>query len=95
MIWLSAAGFAVVAFQWFFWGYSLAFSETGGAFMGNLAHFGFIGVLEQPSPVSNAIPRIVFALYQLTVRLAPSSSLLADLHSVRYHHTRHCHWCCR
>lgn len=29
MIFLSMAGVAVGSFQWFFWGYSLAFSDTG------------------------------------------------------------------
>lgn len=49
MVFLSVAVFAVVTFQWFFWGYSLTFSSTGGAYIGDLKHFGFINVLEQPS----------------------------------------------
>jgi Amt family ammonium transporter len=31
MMFLSIVGIAVGSFQWFFWGYSLAFSETGNA----------------------------------------------------------------
>ncbi len=37
MIWLSMMVLAVVSFQWFFWGFSLAFSETGSAYIGNLS----------------------------------------------------------
>jgi Amt family ammonium transporter len=29
MIFLGIAGVGVGSFQWFFWGYSLAFSDTG------------------------------------------------------------------
>jgi Amt family ammonium transporter len=37
MIYLSMMTLAVVSFQWFFWGFSLAFSETGGPYIGNLS----------------------------------------------------------
>ena len=36
-----------------FWGYSLTFSSTGSSFIGDLRHFGFQGVLEQPIPGAN------------------------------------------
>ncbi|KAF7350126.1 Ammonium transporter [Mycena venus] len=36
MIYLSMMTVAVVSFQWFFWGFSLAFSETGSAYIGDL-----------------------------------------------------------
>lgn len=36
MLYLSFAGLAVVTFQWTIWGYSLAFSETGSEFIGDL-----------------------------------------------------------
>ena len=39
MIWLSMMVLAVVSFQWFFWGFSLAFSETGSAYIGNLSEY--------------------------------------------------------
>lgn len=62
---LTLLAMGVVSFQWFFWGYSLAFSDTGGPFIGDLAHFGFKGVLEQPVPgANNKVPRIVYAIYQ-------------------------------
>ncbi|KAI0088754.1 ammonium transporter [Irpex rosettiformis] len=65
MIWLSMMIIAVVSFQWFFWGYSLAFSETGSAYIGNLKYFGLKGVLEQPSIGSTRIPAIAFCVFQL------------------------------
>ena len=37
MIYLSMMTVAVVSFQWFFWGFSLAFSPTGGRYIGNLS----------------------------------------------------------
>jgi len=65
MIYLSMMTLAVVSFEWFFWGFSLAFSETGSRFIGDLKYFGLRGVLEQPSIGSSRIPSIVFCVYQL------------------------------
>jgi Amt family ammonium transporter len=39
MIWLSMVTLAVVSFQWFFWGFSLAFSDTASRFIGDLRQF--------------------------------------------------------
>jgi Amt family ammonium transporter len=55
---------AVVSFQWFFWGYSLAFSHDAGKFIGSLDNFGLKGVLAAPSVGSPRIPDILFCLYQ-------------------------------
>ncbi|KAK0206714.1 ammonium transporter [Desarmillaria ectypa] len=65
MIYLSMMTIAVVSFQWFFWGFSLTFSETGSRFIGDLKYFGLKGVLEKPSIGSAKIPSIVFCVYQL------------------------------
>jgi Amt family ammonium transporter len=65
MIWTSMMSIAVVAFQWFFWGFSLTFSETGSRYIGDLKYFGLKGVLAQPSIGSPRIPSIVFCVYQL------------------------------
>ncbi|KAF7310842.1 Ammonium transporter [Mycena chlorophos] len=65
MIFLSVATIAVVSFQWWFWGFSLTFSETAGPFIGDLKHFALRGVLETPSVGSRRIPSIVFCVYQL------------------------------
>jgi Amt family ammonium transporter len=54
----------VVSFQWFFWGYSLAFSHTAGKYIGDLRNFGFMNVLAVPSVGSAKIPDLLFAIYQ-------------------------------
>jgi Amt family ammonium transporter len=64
MLMLSVAGLGVGAFQWFFWGYSLAFAETTSPFMGNLKHFALMGVLDSPSIGSSRIPALLFCIYQ-------------------------------
>lgn len=75
LIWLSVMATAVVSFQWFFWGYSLAFSHTAGSYIGDLENIGFRNVLGAPSVGSSKIPDLLFAVYQgmfacITVALA-------------------------
>ncbi|EXJ59285.1 hypothetical protein A1O7_06717 [Cladophialophora yegresii CBS 114405] len=75
LIWLSVAATGLISFQWFFWGYSLAFSHTAGKFIGNLDNIGFRNVLGAPSVGSSKIPDLMFAVYQgmfaaITVALA-------------------------
>ncbi|KAL4886558.1 ammonium transporter AmtB-like domain-containing protein [Aspergillus karnatakaensis] len=75
LIWLSLMSIGVVSFQWFFWGYSLAFSHSAGKYIGNLDNFGFKGVLAQPSIGSSKVPDLLFAVFQgmfacITVALA-------------------------
>ncbi|KAG9311495.1 ammonium transporter AmtB-like domain-containing protein [Chiua virens] len=65
MIYVSMMTAAMVSFQWFFWGYSLAFSETAGPYIGNLDHFALMNVLAQPSVGSARVPAIVFCVFQL------------------------------
>jgi len=64
LIWLSIMSTAVVALQWFFWGYSLAFSHKSGPFIGALDNFALMGVLAQPSVGNKKVPDLVFAAYQ-------------------------------
>ncbi|KAK4686515.1 ammonium transporter, Amt family, partial [Tremellales sp. Uapishka_1] len=64
MIFLAMAGTAVGSFQWFFWGYSLAFSDTGSKFIGDLRYFCLKGVLADPSVGSPRIPALLFCVYQ-------------------------------
>ena len=49
---------AVTTFQWMFWGYSLAYSRTANAFIGDLANFGLMKVRAAPSPGSVYIPEV-------------------------------------
>jgi Amt family ammonium transporter len=55
---------AVISFQWFFWGYSLAFSHSAGKYIGNLDNFGLMDVLAAPSVGSSRIPDLMFCVYQ-------------------------------
>ncbi|TFL02026.1 ammonium transporter [Pterulicium gracile] len=65
MLYLGMMTMAVASFQWFFWGYSLAFSDTGSSkFIGDLQYLGLKGVLEKPSMGSTRIPALVFSIYQ-------------------------------
>ncbi|GLB38924.1 putative ammonium transporter [Lyophyllum shimeji] len=64
MIWTSIISIAVVSFQWFFWGYSLSFSDKASAFIGDLKYFALKNVLLEPSIGSPRIPALVFCIYQ-------------------------------
>ncbi|KAJ2967438.1 hypothetical protein NQ176_g9660 [Zarea fungicola] len=63
LVLLSMISVAIISFQWFFWGYSLAFSRTGNAFLGDLSQFGLMKTLGQPNG-STTMPDILFFLYQ-------------------------------
>lgn len=66
MIWACMASFSVITFQWYFWGYSLAFSAQGtSGFIGDLNHFGLINTLGAPSPGSPLIPELLYSFYQV------------------------------
>ncbi|KAK0472599.1 ammonium transporter [Armillaria novae-zelandiae] len=78
-IYLSLVCLAVVSFQWFFWGYSLAFSETGSAYIGDLKYFGLKGVLDAPSMGTARLPALVFCLYQLMFAAATPMIALGAL----------------
>ncbi|WPH00544.1 ammonium transporter-like protein [Acrodontium crateriforme] len=66
MIWACMASCSVITFQWYFWGYSLAFSQyaTNG-FIGDLKKFGLQNTLGAPSPGSPLIPDLLYAFYQM------------------------------
>jgi len=66
MIWACMASFSVITFQWYFWGYSLAFNATAtNGFIGNLGAIGLKGVLGAPSPGSPLIPELLYSFYQV------------------------------
>lgn len=66
MIWACMASCSIITFQWYFWGYSLAFSQyaTNG-FIGDLQKFGLMKTLGAPSPGSPLIPDLLYAFYQV------------------------------
>ena len=66
MLWVTMASFSVITFQWYFWGYSLAFSAQGtSGFIGDLKHFGLTNTLGAPSPGSPLIPELLYSFYQV------------------------------
>lgn len=65
MLYFSIMALAVVSFQWFFWGYSLTFSDGASRFIGDMRYFGLKGVLEQPSITSKRVPALVFCIFEL------------------------------
>ncbi|KAL8370745.1 hypothetical protein RB595_000885 [Gaeumannomyces hyphopodioides] len=66
MIWVVMMSFSVVIFQWYFWGYSLAFSsKTTNGFIGDLHNFGLMNVLGKPSQGSVLIPELLYSFYQM------------------------------
>lgn len=66
LLWVVVASNAVVIFQWYVLGYSLAFSPTAtNGFIGNLDHIWLRNVLNAPSPGSPLIPELLYSFYQL------------------------------
>jgi Amt family ammonium transporter len=67
MIWACMASFSIITFQWYFWGYSLAFSSSAtNGFIGNLGHFGLMHTLGTPSPGSPLISELLYSFYQVS-----------------------------
>lgn len=66
MLWVTMMSFSVVVFQWYFWGYSLAFSgDSGNSFIGDMQHFGLQKVWGAPSVGSPLIPALLYSFYQM------------------------------
>lgn len=65
MITLSFVAFALVSIQWVVIGYSLAFGSDIGGFIGNLEYLGLNNVTMEPGPFSEAIPGLLFMVFQL------------------------------
>lgn len=79
MIFACMGSFAVITFQWYFWGYSLAFSAQGkSGFIGDLTHFGLRNTLGAPSPGSPLIPELLYSFYQACVSHVMQASGNAD-----------------
>jgi ammonium transporter, Amt family len=63
---LSYAFMALIGVQWVVYGYSLAFGEDIGGFIGGLNYLGLTGVGAAPSPdYGKTIPHALFAAYQM------------------------------
>lgn len=64
LMYLTVLSVAVVSFQWYLIGYSLTFSETGGRFIGDSAHFLLRGVGMKPALPGQTIPASAFMIFQ-------------------------------
>ncbi|KAF9479737.1 ammonium transporter [Pholiota conissans] len=80
LIWAVAASNAIVIFQWYFWGYSLAFSSSAtNGFIGNLKNFGLMGVEDDPAPGTPLIPEILYSFFQMEFTCVTAGILMGGL----------------
>ncbi|KAF9454993.1 ammonium transporter [Macrolepiota fuliginosa MF-IS2] len=80
LMWAVVASNAVVIFQWFFWGYSLAFSTSAhNGFIGNLRNFGLMKVFGGPSPGSPLIPAILYSFFQMEFGCVTAGILMGGI----------------
>ncbi|XP_006454586.1 hypothetical protein AGABI2DRAFT_189841 [Agaricus bisporus var. bisporus H97] len=80
LLWAVIASNAVVIFQWYFWGYSLAFSPSASnGFIGNLRNFGLMRVFGEPSPGSPLIPAILYSFFQMEFAAVTAAILVGGI----------------
>ncbi|TFK30725.1 ammonium transporter [Coprinopsis marcescibilis] len=80
MIWAVCAANGVVIFQWYFWGYSLAYSTSAtNGFIGDLSHIGLRNVMAQPSPGSPLVPEILYSFFQMEFGCVTAAILMGGL----------------
>lgn len=80
LIWACFASNAIVIFQWYFWGYSLAFSQSAtNGYIGNLRHFGLMNVLGDPSPGSPLIPELIYSFFQMEFACVTAAILMGGI----------------
>lgn len=63
-IWVVIMSSFIGCFAWYFWGYSLAFSESSNGFIGDLRAFGFKHVVGKKD-VDATYPEVAYGLFQL------------------------------
>ncbi|KAK9464915.1 ammonium transporter AmtB-like domain-containing protein [Lipomyces arxii] len=61
LLWQTMGVLGVISFQWFFWGYSLAYAANANAYIGTLTNFGLRNVV---SSAIGYLPEPLFCLYQ-------------------------------
>jgi len=64
LIMLSMLSLAVVSFQWWLWGYSLAFNTDGGPFLGTLNNAFMMNVRDDVSTTATGLTSMLFAIFQ-------------------------------
>ena len=65
LIWACMGAGTIITFQWYFWGYSLAFGPAENGFIGGLHRLGLKGALGKPSQGSPLIPELLYSFYQV------------------------------
>lgn len=66
LVMICMLAYAVVTLQWILFGYSLAFSETGSAILGDFYHAGLRNLSMEVLPLTAPqVPGLAFSLYQL------------------------------
>ncbi|MCO5565261.1 hypothetical protein L7F22_018934 [Adiantum nelumboides] len=85
MLLMTFMALTVVSVQWVLFGYSITFSTTGGAFIGDLSKGGFKNVLEEPkAEANNRIPEIIYAMYEMMfANLVPAIAIGAACERAR------------
>lgn len=78
MIWIVLALSFVGTFQWYFWGYSLAFSELANNFIGDLRSFGFKNLVGETGG-GTAYPELAFLLFQMQFLLVTLAIMAGGL----------------
>jgi Amt family ammonium transporter len=82
MMMMSFAAMGVTTIIWVLYGYSLAFGESQGGFIGSFDHLGLASTLDQVTgPEGHQIPVLAFAMFQLTfaiITVALLSGAIAD-----------------
>lgn len=78
MIWIVMVSSFVGIFQWYFWGYSLAFSASSNNFIGNLSNFGFKSIIGEDDPTAT-YPELAFAIFQMQFLLVTLAILAGCL----------------
>lgn len=79
MLWIVLVTSFIGLFQWYFWGYSLAFSASNNNFIGNLTYFGFQNMTLEPTDPSETYPEISFAIFQMQFMLVTIAILAGAL----------------
>ncbi|KAJ7182524.1 ammonium transporter [Mycena crocata] len=80
LIWAVSGANAVTVFQWYFWGYSLAFSSSAtNGYIGNLRNFGLRKVLAAPSPGSPLIPELLYSFFQMEFACVTAGLLMGGI----------------
>jgi Amt family ammonium transporter len=64
MLLASILAVAINSIQWFGWGYSLAFSQTGSVFIGNFDNVALLNVGNDPHTLAPTIPENTFMIFQ-------------------------------